>query len=453
MEKNLKSTKRRLKLDWFYFSTPSNRPFDRHFFAVFGRVFLAVITVFYLLNVIAFAIPDNRVLAKVEDDLRADVFSENYPDNGWGGQKDFYTQCIAATIGFNTQDASESAFSKAITIPRGPDCRNISQFFADVHSGNPNYYQQFYYRYWGGFALFTRAGIFLNGWAGANALATLLLISSIITFVYFAAKSLGFIAALSFPATMLISSDLITLATQPTHAITWTAIFAGATLVLLTPTHDLRNVFLAGFVAGSLFVYVDLFTNPPAAFLVVIVLAAAKSAAERQLSKQITLSAVMAGLGWIIAYVFVWMAHWIMAVPLYGIKAVFHTIVEETVFGLRGVYGSNIYVDASDKSAAFRLNLDYWLSSVALTKVAILATVILAICVLIYALLKRGNFRILLPLVGIVVVPVWLYLMPGHSQIHYWFTYRMLSTSLSLTVLVLMLLATQSRDTMGLTDK
>ncbi len=388
-------------------------------------IYLGIVLVFYGLLVIGFSVPNGRIIDNVRADLWAGQYAENYPTNGFGGQQDGWGDCITLSLGVEPVGQETSPFLRAITIPRGPDCSKTGDYFNAMWNGENHLAQQDYARYWGGGSVLTRIGLAAGGVAGARVLGSLFLLSAVASLLLIAQRYKVLLPVGVLVVVYAGTSDFFGIFPQLVHVQALAAAFIGGALVLWASYRNLSTLFYASFFAGAFYEFIDLFTNPPLAFMLTIFCAGLALVGQGNfvaLVKQV----VWAGIAWILGYALVWAGHWILAFPVFGVQYTLRKVLREMNFGFNAeLADGSTTVSEVGFAGAVDANFNYWLTHTPALKYVLLCAVIATIGCIAYGWWQHKSLLPLAMLAILVVIPVWLAVVPGHSQIHYWFTYRM----------------------------
>jgi hypothetical protein len=277
-----------------------------------------------------------------------------------------------------------------------------------------------YHRYWHGYlAIYKPIFLFLN-YAQLRLANQFMLCLSVLLIVYLILKRWNILIALTYLGSLLtINIQVIPYSLQFMSVI---MIMQGALiLILLNEKRMLGHLTGFFFIIGSLTSFLDLLTAPVLTLgipLILVYLLTIKNN-ENTITRKLYFHGIQS-IAWVSGYLLTWMAKWLISFPVldnFGFKDILN-IVRFRMMG-------NVDYPL-DRLKVFELNQSLIFDST-FNRVLISLVTIWVIGMLFYAKPLR-DIKILLPLLLIAVIPyAWLLLAANHSQIHYWFTYRILS--------------------------
>lgn len=409
-------------------------------------LWLVLVAGFWGLTTATDVVPDDRI---VDTLLGAQQEGTWRPDGSlteMGFLVDHYTDCVALTQGLGERVPPGSRLQQSMAdlhlAPEG--CAGITDKLLAVQSG------QFvegtpYFRYWHGYVLLSRPALAWTDMPTLRVTLATLLAMSFALLTVGLVRSVGSCAAWAFSLPLLLTSDLVALPMTTVHSIAWTVILlSGAGAVWCTRKWGAWGAAVCALMAGSTYVFVDLLTNPPAALIIFLAAVLAGSAgAGVGLARSVRVAAG-AGLVWGIAYAMTWISKWAISATAFGPGAVMREIRLMIAFRLSGTN------DAVEKrfGAATRANWETWI------QLDSLVTVVVVICMLIAAVVVLNTLWKKRPLclgwaatyAVLSLIPLaWYEIVSNHSQIHAWFTFRALPTSLAVLMLGVAMSARCSR--------
>lgn len=380
-------------------------------------------------------VPD-RMVARSLHDARVDgsLSPTAQQPTRFGGVADHTTEC--GEISFGLGESADAGFFE--TLARGTILGPCERLIAALDSfdrngqlpeGSTNL------RYWHGASTLFRPLLVLVGLPGVRLLSFGVLIAAVASLGRQVRRIAGTGAAVGLLGPVVATTDLAEVGHVAHHALALAVAFGGAGVALRvtqrTPTPS--AAFLAALLAGAAFVYVDLLTNAPGAWILVVamVILAVRSTEARPL--RVAGFAVAAGTGWLVGYAGMWAGKWLFAALMLGRDQVWDD-VSSTIE--KRIDGESQWSEATF-GAAIDKNLDTWLTQ-PLTAVVLLASAVVVSAVLIRATRTAtpGGLAVVAVAASPALIPfVWFEIASNHSQIHHWFTYRSLPIALGVALL------------------
>ncbi len=251
------------------------------------------------------------------------------------------------------------------------------------------------------------------------------------------ARSLGWAGPVLLLAPLVLTSDYLELPQKLPAALSMAVALAGgaAAWVAIDRWRSEWGLAGVGIVAGSLYVYVDLLTNPPLAWLATIGLAMIAAYRAGWGRSRTSMVGGIAFASWIVGYGASWFMKWLLAALVIGFGEALDAVRDQIAFRLDG---EHVEVDGS-LGAAIDANFETWFAAPLFgrTGLVLLAAALGAACVVAY----RRSGTSALEWLGLLALPsfiplIWLEVLSNHSQIHQHFTYRVLPFALGYLLLV-----------------
>jgi hypothetical protein len=338
-------------------------------------------------------------------------------------------ECVAEGIGL---EPGASSVRRAIAAARPMSKVAGTACSALYDAATANDAAIFWYpfdRYWHGYRVIMDPLTAWFSWRTAQYIGLALLAAALIYFAWASAGLIGWVAttALLFPT--LVLTDLRSLWTQPYAVPAACLIFAGAGWFAGRIGKD-RDLLIAAAVLGSIFNFLDFLINPPwqPMLLAFFMLAAGRGIRS--------VAAVL--VCWFLGYALTWASKWGIAVAyggdwdyiwqtiLYRIDGSFEQRVDHRLFA-SSLKVINVFAGAADR---------WW-------------TVVLLIPLLI-VVAPRPDLRRWALLASPALFPfVWFEVLRNHTQIHAWFAYRPIATSIGIVLAAWVLAGRLDRNTIG----
>lgn len=374
--------------------------------------------------VVAEFVPDQRVLdALVTATRREQLSVANYPTSGYGNRLDASTDCLAITMGLS--DSEDSRFRTALTNPtlgRCSDAIPALELRSETGSYNSD---RVYFRYWSGYTVITRPLLAYAGLSGLRAVAAVLLWGSTAALFLSVRQGLGALSAMVFLGPLLLTSDYFDLPNQTPHFLSMSVALLGGAMVraswLRWRSH--LKVCAVALVAGSLFSFVDLLTNPPLAWTATVGMAMLAAYETGRSQGRVALLGLQTLTVWMLGYAGSWIVKWFAVASILGVDRVRSEITEQVENRLAG---KSDFVNTGF-GESIGDNLDRWLTQPLISRSGLLI-VAFALVVAMVLMTRRGGFVQLgwfaLLATPALILPIWYELLKNHSQIHDFFTYR-----------------------------
>jgi hypothetical protein len=396
---------------------------------------LALNATFWVTTMLSEFVPDERIVATLLEGSASGAWDLSGRLTEYGSPPDRFTECVAFTQGLGLVGMGDNRLERAMAdghlAPLG--CADIvSRLQATLLPGSAEASPSF--RYWHGYVLVTRPLLALADMYTVRALAAACLVASIAFFLMTLIRPLGVWAGVAFIAPLLLTSDLPSLPSSIPHALSWTVAFCSAGLATIAAQKwGYWGTSAIAMYAGAVFVFMDLFLNPPGALALVIAGALTGCAiAGRSLTTAWRMSAVV-GASWAFGYSASWVMKWLISALAFGFPR-----VEAEIQGMIAFRLSGSYATVQDRvGAAIIANWRAWIGSSALVISVLLACLVLSVLLLgRTAVAGRAEPAWVLPYAATATIPaLWYEVVSNHSQIHAWFTYRSLPVSLSVLML------------------
>ena len=400
-----------------------------------------------LFAVLAAAIPNERVAGQLVEAVGNDWLDVgNYPDGPITGRRvDRFSECVTVTIGLS--NSNSSPFSDSIRNPTLGDCSETEQrLIAYSESGTLESAYE-YFRYWHGHAVLSRPLIALVGLDGTRVIAfaglflTLLGLARSLQRAHGTRTSVG----LLLPLTLTAGFADLPLALQ--HSWSTITILCSSWIIheLIRRDDGDHRIAVASFLAGAVFVYVDILLNPPMSWVLTILVVTLASS-HRHSGFALGRRSLVAALAWIVGYSWMWFSKWILAAMVYGVSTVRSTISDQVTFRLDGEseYREPVTGVLGTTRYNFSASQYGWLSE-PLAGPVLIGLVIAAAYFVFSRFIQRKHSdprrdwdRAIL-VAPVLIIVIWYELLRNHNQIHYWFTYRSIAVGIGVIAVVLVM--------------
>jgi hypothetical protein len=400
---------------------------------------LALLVVLTVLGVaglaVAGAVPDRWVAdglhaARVEGSL-----TNTAQEPGRLGRiGDHFTECITLSVGLGDPPEAGMFTAAAEGTHLGPCDRLVAALDEYDRTGRlPE--GTGYLRYWHGASVVARPIVALAGLPTLRLLSFLFMLGAGAGLARRVATVAGPVAALGLLGPLALTTDVLDLGTVATHALPLGIALCGAWFVLAITVGGPTPVraWFASLLAGAAYVYVDLLTNVPGAWILVVAMTVL-AARHRGLGPAGALRTGLAGaVGWGTGWAGLWFGKWCFAAAVLGRDRVVDD-VGDTIG--RRVGGDSPWAD-DRVGAAIESNVDHWLEGPLAWPVLVLAAL-----VLVRALRRSaasGDLRVVAVATAPALLPfLWFELASNHSQVHHWFTYRSIPLALGVVLLAVL---------------
>jgi hypothetical protein len=354
-----------------------------------------------------------------------------------GGIADHFTECITISVGLG--ESADAGFFETLAEgthlgPCAPLTRALDSF--DQNGQLPE--GSSYLRYWHGSSAVFRPVLALFGLPTLRILTFGALVLATISLGRRVRRVAGTAAAAGLLAPLVLTTDYMELTAVAHHALALAVALAGGNLALAAaqgnPNH--ARAWFSAVVSGAAFVYVDLLTNVPGAWMLPAALTMVAARQRGLRTPRIFGLGLTAGLGWIVGYAGMWFGKWVFAAAVLGRERV-QDDVRDTI--RERIDGDSQW--SEDRfGAAIADNVDYWLGRPLALLVLVASLIVIAVAV--SRTLRGGGVHAVL-LLTVVAAPAllpfaWFELASNHSQVHFWFTYRSLPIGLGVVLLAVL---------------
>ena len=384
--------------------------------------FMLLQVLFFVLVLVAMAVPNKPIARHLADSVATKDFAvtDRAPEPLEMGTADTFTECVALTMGLGRVGHSGLVYR---TIADGHlGWCGPSRAALPSYDGSQPAVQE-YIRYWHGYTVITRPLLAVMSVKPLRVVLWSLLAVAVALFFWSSGWRRWWLA-LGVLGPLLLTSDAVVLPLSIPHAIAWATALVGWVLVWRRGRWSLP---MATALAGSLFAYVDLLTNPPAAWLLVVLAAAAsRFTSDRRVPGALRAAAV-GGAMWFVGFAATWGTKWLLDLDVFGWRTVREQVVDQ--IGLRA---SSSGVD--DRwGLTTRDNFNTWLGSGVHEALVIVVLVAVAAAVALAGLRRQLRAALALSAPAL-IVPVWYEILKNHSQIHAFFTYRALPVACGVVI-------------------
>lgn len=284
-----------------------------------------------------------------------------------------------------------------------------------------------YPRYWNGYLLTLRPLLTQFSYQQIRYLNMFILLTAF-CFCFSGIKS-EFSSLLAFGFSIsVIACFLVFISESLQYFSVFMVLFSVLLMILYIPViRNGRNALLLLFAAGMAVNYFDMLTAPLLTLgIPLILIICYKLRDEEKLSlKDLFLSAVLLSVSWGAGYALCWAAKWtIGSIVLH--KNIFTDAVQTARFR---VEGSESY--PLDRALMFKLNIETYFFAKGRKPLIFLALIFLVLTGLWIRSHKKNCLRSICILVFIALFPyVWYFVLANHSQLHYFYTYRIQAITL-----------------------
>lgn len=375
-----------------------------------------------VLMLAAMMVPNQFVMEELHEAITDGTLETASYSTGYSGSTvDGFSECKRITVGIG-EPAGGSVVQSAIRTPMLGSCELAVPAIEAWASGAGNPQGREYFRYWNGSAVVFRPLIAAVGVAGTRVLAGIGLAVVMALFWREASRRVGWPAATVAVIPIVATTDFVDLPGALLHALGMIVALGSAALLLrrLRPTSSLLGFAGATFTAGATFLYFGDMTNPDAAWAIAASSAAvvAVGADSRRAAAG---RAAVGAVGWIVGFVWMWVAKWLIAVPVVGFDAVRSNVTNQVEFRLAGESDGG-YTGSLTGSA--RRAFDAWMDQ-PLTLWILVVLVVVAIVVARRLPTYRRTAVERLMIGAPAIIPVaWHFVLRNHTHFHAWFTYR-----------------------------
>ena len=429
-------------------------------------VFLVIQIGFLAASFLAAAIPNTGIVSHLRSAVKEGELSPlDYSKGSMGDQVDHYTECIALTIGIGNT-GYRGFVRNALADPElGPCDTAIARLSAGrapnratgIHRASPHPVSgdfrgpafQDYFRYWHGYAIVTRPMLALFGVAATRALAALALVASAAWMVMAAGRRLGWWVPVALTVPFVATVDVWDLPGSIPHALSMAVALAGGALVVARTSGDALSWVRWSLVAGCLYGFVDLMTNPPLAWALTAWSVAAVCMHRAEPPRRVAAAGVVATAAWMAGYGGSWAAKWLLDIIVFGWKAFRTQVVHEIAYRAGG---------SATVRDVMALNLRFWTGPFGHRSMVVGVVLVASVGVLATEVIRRGTgmprrrgTETTQVLAGFVALAwpagltfAWFALVREQSYIQAFFTYRSLGMSLAIVVASALMLGTRT---------
>lgn len=348
---------------------------------------------------------------------------------------DHFTECITLSVGLGDTAGTGTFGALAEGTNLGPCDRLVAALdeydrTGRLPEGTP------YLRYWHGASVMVRPVVALAGVPALRLLFYLFMLGTAAGLARRVTRAAGPLAAGGLLTPLALTTDLLDLGTVATHALALGVAFGGAWFVLASTERrpTVTRAWFASLLAGAAYVYVDLLTNVPGAWILVASMAALAARHAGLGSTGALRLGLAGGLGWVAGWAGLWFGKWAYAAALLG--------RERVVDDVRDTIGRRVGGDspwAEDRiGAAIEANVEHWLEGPLTWSVLVLALIV-AVAALRGTTGTDVDPRAVAVAAAPALVPfLWFELASNHSQVHHWFTYRSIPIALGVVLLAVL---------------
>jgi hypothetical protein len=245
-------------------------------------------------------------------------------------------------------------------------------------------------------------------------------------------------AAVALLAPLVVTTDYAELSHVAHHALALAVALAGAELALFAAEREatlVRSWFVA-MIAGAAFVYVDLLTNVPGAWILVVATTVLGLRSAGTGARRVVAFGLTTGLGWLVGYAGMWLGKWAFAAAIVGRDRVWDDVrstIEKRIDG-ESQWSEDRF------GAAIGDNVDAWLDR-PFTWIVLVASVVVIGAALTRMIRTDDSGQLWMTAIAAApaLLPfLWFEVASNHSQIHYWFTYRSLPIALGVVLLAVL---------------
>lgn len=389
-----------------------------------SSTFIILLLSYCILLTLSFCIPNKMIETKVDDSIQIIEKEELYPvineGNAEGTQLDNFTDRLMI---LKTMSRPElNPLENAMTVDGYP-------------------------RYWHGYLVFLRPLSMVMSLGNIRMIYATVLFLLIGLTVYFLIKRSDIFLAIAFLISLSIANvSVFFFSMQFSNILIVTLL---ATLLLLTKIEWFKtktNLFLYFFIVGSVANFFDLLTIPLVSWGIPITIfsyVTNKYTADKKesLGKQFG-TLIGTGIFWGIGYGLTWFSKWAISSVILR-QNVIKNAIEKILFRTEG--------DADHPLA--RLDMLKLNFNLMYTNTTLLILGLTCVFFLYYAFKKKGvqfSWGFILPMVFIALTPyIWYNVLANHSQIHFWFTYRVqiLTTFALLSIFAFLIPANPLQET------
>ncbi len=409
-------------------------------------LFLATL-VGILVLMLSFCLPDKAIflnMSKSQEEIKNQGDYPRLEASMIGTQLDRFSDAIILmhTV-YHTGE--HTAFARAINMyePWQDEVLPV-EMLVDYLSGETNYYEANYMRYWHGHVALLRFLFMVLDYEQILVFQASVLVLLLFIIIVIMIKRKMYCGFIAFCTAIIFTNPLVVFSCL--HYM-WVFLIAltGSLLCLLFGKNEQwrqgKNLYYFFFCIGMLTSYMDLLTVPMVtlAYPMLIYLVIQNHVDEAENVKKIICRMVRMVLAWCLGYVIFWAMKWLLVYLVYGMDEVKQIL---QVVGNR--MSSDVQTVAPNSQGGLFIRLQAITRNLAVYKylpygLFLLFAMVLQV-VITYVQYNRQDFekrkrtcmklQEVLPTLGMTLSPfLWYFVISNHSYIHYWFTYRLLTVS------------------------
>lgn len=386
---------------------------------IYACIYLLLVFIFVTLMYISYKLPNGRVWIHVEESV-AQIAKEG---NGYipffnqtGALMDTHTDALMLNIALNKgMYEGQGTLAKSVENSFYEEDSMVKALDNSVHSHELNNHE--YSRYWHGIQVFLRPLLLFFNYSEIRYI--LMIITTILLGIafYLIGKYLGLRYAIAFALTisfMYVNIIAMSLQYSCMYIIT---LLATITVCLLYKYKKEKYITYFFFIIGAIATYFDLLTYPLITMGIPLVVTLLFENRKKTDLLNMFLKAIHLGILWAMGYGLLFFTKWVIASIILQKNAI--AIALDAI--LFRVNGNEQYPVV--RMEVLKSNFECFFVPIA--KFIILSLTIAWICLFIFFRKKASEFKAVLPLLCIAIVPyLWYIVFAGHSSIHMWFTYR-----------------------------
>ena len=394
-------------------------------------VVLGLQVLFFAGLVVSQALPDRTIVGQLADSVRDGTYGPASLPDRMGGVGDSFTECVVLGTGLGPEPG-ENVIHQAGRMPRLSNCVKGADQILALDAGEA-VQDSSYFKYWAGYSVLVRPALILGGVEGVRILAgAILAIGLIVAAQGLTRATRWWVPAVMFGPLLLASNLMSTPSTSLLSALTWGATLIGVGATAAAAHRSERAAYLAVAVSAAVYCYLDLLTNPAAAWVLTAFTATVVRWWQTR-DNTIGLRVAVISLGiWIASFTVTWIARWVWAMLFLGPREVLRTVRENVAFRTGGEW---VTVDPGFGQGLVS-NVSWWVTRGPTTGVVLgISAVLLATAVL--WIVRRGPDQAATAgILGACAAPVlvWFLVVSNHSQIHAFLTYRLLPAALGVVL-------------------
>lgn len=401
----------------------------------------------FVLLAASMAVPDDRVVNQLVIAAERGDFGPDYPRDGFGGISNQFSECKGLTLGVDDPSAQRNAWDRAIAAPILGSCEPATASVRAIRAGAPPVEVFDYFNYWHGYGVVTRPAVAFTGVGGARLVAGGLLMAGFVFTGVVMWRHAGPMASIALLAPVLVATDTIGMPQEPTQAVPIAVALGMAGFTFLAGLRGDRPLLIVSTLAGGMVAFTDRITVSGASLALTAFMAALPSATRGGGPARILRQSAVAAAAWVLGFIGVWSAKWLIAMPVMGASATVARVSERTQFRISGDWPS---VDPTP-GAAVRVNVSYWLTTMGTARLVLVSGLVVLVSLVITAVARRQFGRLVTAATlaaPSVIVVLWFEALRNHSQIHAFFTYRNAAVAFGivLAAAVVALHGTRARD-------